>query len=75
MKKVLLFVLALAVIPVGVDAQVLDLEETRASADQGYALAQNNLGFMYANGAAGRTLWLPTCGLILPQPKGLGQAG
>ena len=31
MKKALLFVLALAVIPGGVDAQAPDLEETRAS--------------------------------------------
>ena len=54
MKKTLLFAFALAVIPVGVDAQVLDLEETRASAEQGNASAQSNLGVMYANGPAGR---------------------
>ena len=50
MKKALLFALALAVIPVGVDAQVSDLEQTRARAEQGDALAQYNLGYMYHNG-------------------------
>jgi hypothetical protein len=35
MKKTLLFVLARAVIPVGVDAQVPDLEEVRVLAEQG----------------------------------------
>ena len=50
MKKTLLFALALAVIPVGVDAQAPDLEETRASAEQGNPIAQYNLGLMYANG-------------------------
>ena len=50
MKRTLLFVLALAVIPVGVDAQAPDLEETRASAEQGNPIAQYNLGLMYANG-------------------------
>jgi hypothetical protein len=50
MKKTLLFVLALAVIPVGVDAQAPDLEETRVLAEQGYAAAQYTLGVMYADG-------------------------
>ncbi len=50
MKKALLFVLALAVIPVGVDAQAPDLEEMRALAEQGDAYAQANLGRMYGNG-------------------------
>jgi len=50
MKKTLLFVLALAVIPVGVDAQASDLEETRVLAEQGDALAQYDLGAMYYNG-------------------------
>ena len=35
MKKTLLFVLALAVIPVGVDAQVTELAQLRALAEQG----------------------------------------
>ena len=46
MKKTLLLVLALAVIPVGVDAQASDLEETRARAEQGNARAQYTLGYM-----------------------------
>jgi TPR repeat protein len=50
MKKALLFVFALAVIPVGVDAQAPDLEEMRALAEQGDANAQYNLGVSYANG-------------------------
>ena len=50
MKKTLLFVLALAVIPVGVDAQVPDLEEVRVLAEQGDAIAQYNLGLMSASG-------------------------
>ena len=50
MKRTLLFVLALAVIPVGVDAQVPTLEEMRGLAEQGDPLAQNNLGVMYADG-------------------------
>ena len=50
MKKTLLFVLALAVIPVGVDAQAPDLEEMRALAEQGDANAQYALGFMYGTG-------------------------
>jgi len=50
MKRTLLFVLALAVIPVTVDAQVTGLAQLRALAEQGDPLAQNNLGFMYANG-------------------------
>ena len=45
-----LFALALAVIPVGVDAQLTELEELRALADQGYANAQISLGYMYATG-------------------------
>ena len=50
MKRTLLLVLALAVIPVGVDAQDPDLEEMRARAEQGNPIAQYNLGFRYANG-------------------------
>ena len=54
MKRTLLFVLALAVIPVGVDAQVTgldpDLEETLVLADQGDAFAQYDLGLIYATG-------------------------
>ena len=50
MKKTLLFALALAVIPVGVDAQVPDLEEVRGLAEQGDAIAQYNLGLMSASG-------------------------
>jgi len=50
MKKTLLFVLALAVIPVEVDAQAPDLEETRVLAEQGDAIAQYNLGLMYDRG-------------------------
>ena len=50
MKKALLFALALAVIPVGVDAQVSDLEQTRARAEQVDALAQYDLGAMYSHG-------------------------
>ena len=47
MKRTLLFVLALAVIPVGVDTQLPDLEETRASAEQGNPIAQYSLGGFY----------------------------
>ena len=62
MKRTLLFVLALAVIPVGVDAQVTPsascayiniaspLEDVRSCAEQGDAGAQFALGFMYATG-------------------------
>ena len=50
MKKALLFVLALAVIPVGVDAQGTELAQLRALAEQGDAEAQNNLGIMYDSG-------------------------
>ena len=50
MKKALPLALALAVIPVGVDAQAPDLEEMRARAEQGDARAQFNLGVMYATG-------------------------
>ena len=50
MKRTLLFVLALAVIPVGVDAQGTELAQLRALAEQGNAVAQYNLGFRYANG-------------------------
>ena len=63
MKKALLFVLALAVIPVGVDAQVTPLascadlrsrgdllEEVRTCAEQGNARAQATLGIRYAAG-------------------------
>ena len=61
MKKILLFLLALAVIPVGVDAQVtpsvacadlsypsaVSLEDTLTCAEQGYALAQWMMGQRY----------------------------
>ena len=50
MKKALLFVLALAVIPVGVDAQGTELAQLRALAEQGNAVAQYNLGVLYATG-------------------------
>ena len=62
MKKTLLFVLALAVIPVGVDAQGTAvascadispssaLEDVRTCAEQGDAGAQYNLGYMYTRG-------------------------
>jgi hypothetical protein len=50
MKRTLLFVLALAVTPVGVDAQVPDLERMRTLAEQGDARAQYNLGNRYAKG-------------------------
>ena len=50
MKKSLLLALALAVIPVGVDAQVPDLEMMRGLAAQGIPSAQALLGFMYDNG-------------------------
>ena len=50
MKRTLLFVLALAVIPVVVDAQSPDLEALRALAEQGDAIAQNDLGVVYAAG-------------------------
>ena len=50
MKRTLLFVLALAVISVAVDAQRPDLEEVRALAEQEDVITQYNLGVMYANG-------------------------
>ncbi len=63
MKRTLLFVLALAVIPVGVDAQVTPLascadlrsrgdllEEVRTCAEQGNARARELLGIRYAAG-------------------------
>jgi len=50
MKRTLLFVLALAVTPVGVDAQVTELAQLRALAEQGDAVAQYNLGLMSASG-------------------------
>ena len=50
MKRTLLLALALAVIPVGVDAQAPDLEETRVLAEQGDAISQYNLGLMYDRG-------------------------
>ena len=50
MKRTLLFVLALAVIPVAVDAQRPDLEEMRALAEQEDAITQYNLGVMYRDG-------------------------
>jgi len=63
MKRTLLFVLALAVIPVGVDAQdtpsdscadisgLSPLEDLRSCGEQGYAYAQFNLGVAYGTGA------------------------
>ena len=62
MKKTLLFALGLAVIPVGVDAQVTpstscadinffsSLEDLRSCAEQGDAGAQVSLGSRYSNG-------------------------
>ena len=62
MKRILLWVLALAVIPVGVDAQGTAvascadispssaLEDVRTCAEQGDAGAQYNLGYMYTRG-------------------------
>jgi hypothetical protein len=50
MKKPQLFALALAVIPVGVDAQVAEFAQLRALAEQGDPTAQYTLGIMYANG-------------------------
>jgi len=50
MKKTLLFVLALAVIPVGVDAQNPSADYWRARAEAGEAIAQYNLGVLYAVG-------------------------
>ena len=48
MKKALLFVLAL--IAVGCAEPIPDLQEIRALAEQGDAIAQYNLGSMYATG-------------------------
>jgi len=48
MKRTLLFVLALIV--AGCAEPIPDLEEMRALAEQGDAIAQNDLGLMYANG-------------------------
>ena len=50
MKKALLFVLVLAVIPAGVGAQSPVADFWRARAEEGDALAQVNLGVMYENG-------------------------
>jgi hypothetical protein len=62
MKRTLLFVLALAVTPVEVDAQgtpsdfcadingLSPLEDLRSCAEQGYVDAQYNLGVMYDTG-------------------------
>jgi hypothetical protein len=50
MKQALLLPLALAVIPVTVDAQIPGLEETRVLAEQGDAYAQYDLRAMYYNG-------------------------
>jgi uncharacterized protein len=62
MKRTLLFALALAAIPVGIDAQVTPstscadinpaspLEDVRTCAEQGYAVAQTGLGSRYAVG-------------------------
>ena len=50
MKRTLLFVLALAVTPVGVDAQLTELAQLRALAEQGDPTAQYTLGYMYAEG-------------------------
>ena len=64
MKKALLFVLALAVIPVGVDAQgtpsascadingLSPLEDVRTCAEQGDAETQAELGLRYDNGVS-----------------------
>ena len=76
MKKTLLFVLALAVIPLGVDAQVTPsascagispsaaLEDVRSCAEQGYAVAQNSLGWMYATGEAGPVDYAAAAGWV-----------
>ena len=50
MKKALLFVLVLAVIPAGVGAQSPVAEFWRARAEEGDALGQVNIGVMYENG-------------------------
>ena len=50
MKKALLLALALAVIPVAVDAQNPLADYWRARAEAGQAIAQYNLGVLYATG-------------------------
>jgi len=50
MQRTPLLAPALEVTPVGVDAQVPDLEETRVLAEQGHAGAQSDLGVMYERG-------------------------
>ena len=50
MKKTLLLVFALAVMPIGVGAQSPIVDFWRARAEKGDALAQLNLGVMYENG-------------------------
>ena len=50
MKRTLLFALALAVIPVAVDAQNPSADYWRARAEAGEAIAQYNLGVLYATG-------------------------
>ena len=58
-----LFALAIAVIPVGVDAQ----RTQRTRAEAGDAEAQFNLGVRYDVGR--RTMCWPICGTISRQPK------
>lgn len=50
MKRTLLLALALAVIPVAVDAQNLDVDYWQALAEQGDPTAQNNFGVMFEHG-------------------------
>ena len=50
MKKALLLALALAVIPVAVDAQNPLADYWRARAEAGQAIAQYNLGVLYSDG-------------------------
>ena len=50
MKRTLLFVLALAVIPVGVDAQSPTADFWRARAEDGDAFSQDFLGDIYKDG-------------------------
>jgi len=50
MKRTLLLALALAVIPVAVDAQNLDVDYWQALAERGDPTAQNNLGVMFEHG-------------------------
>jgi hypothetical protein len=50
MNKALLLALALAVIPVAVDAQNPLADYWRARAEAGQAIAQYNLGVLYSDG-------------------------